>query len=137
MTIVPAYDLPLGAKAQGRSADATRRKALASADISEKPIRPTAPFKGRDDNLRGPEILTVLLDINISCTFYMPYLTMAPTTILGADPFADPDHISGNTEYDEGSTLPVGRDASLTLATDSLIVLGRRQRLHLRLLSKS
>lgn len=50
---------------------------------------------------------------------------MAPTTIPGADPFADPDRISDNTEYDEGSTLPVGRDASLTLATDSLIVLGR------------
>ncbi len=54
----------------------------------------------------------------------MPYLTMAPTTKRGADPFADPDHISDDTDYDEGSTLPVGRDASLTLATDSLIVLG-------------
>ena len=120
------------------SADATRRKApLASADISEKPTRPTAPFKGLDVLLGGLKFLTVLLDINISCTFYRPYLTMAPTTISGADPFADPDHISDNTEYDEGSTLPVGRDASLTLATDSLIVLGRQQRLRIRVLSKS
>ena len=62
---------------------------------------------------------------------------MAPTTIPGADPFADPDHVSDSTEYEEGSTLPVGRDASLTLATDSLIVLGKQQRLHSRVLSKS
>ena len=114
------------------AADGTRRKApLASADISEKPIRPTAPFKGLDDDdLFGGLIsqIAVFLDINISCTFYMPSLTMAPTTIPGADPFADPDRISHSTEYDEGSTLPVGRDASLTLATDSLIVLGRQQR---------
>ena len=67
----------------------------------------------------------------------MPSLTMAPTTIPGANPFADPDHISDNPEYDEGSTLPVGRDASLTLATDSLIVLGRQQILCLRVLFKS
>ena len=62
---------------------------------------------------------------------------MALTTIPGADPFADPDHIADNNEYEEGSTLPVGRDASLTLATDSLIVLGRQQRFHSRVLSKS
>ena len=67
----------------------------------------------------------------------MPSLTMASTTILGANPFADPDHNVDNTEYDEGSTLPVGRDASLTLATDSLIVLGRQRRLRLRVLSKN
>ena len=54
MTIVPAYDRPFRGKAQGWSADATRRKApLASADISEKPIRPTAPFKGLDDIFGG------------------------------------------------------------------------------------
>lgn len=61
----------------------------------------------------------------------MPFLTMASTTTPGANPFADPDHNADNSEYDEGSTLPVGRDASLTLATDSLIVLGRQQRVHL------
>ena len=138
LTIVPAYDLPLGSKPRVGLPRLTRRKApLASADISEKPIRPTAPFKSPDGRLWGPDILTVLLDINISCTFYMPYLTMAPKIIPGANPFVDPDHISDNTEYDEGSTLPVGRDASLTLATDSLIVLGRQQRLHLMVLSRS
>ena len=67
----------------------------------------------------------------------MPSFTMAPTTIPSANPFADPDQIADNTEYDEGSTLPVGRDASLTLATDSLIVLGRQQRVRLRVPSKS
>ena len=54
MAIVPAYDLPSGLKLRDRSADATRRKApLASADISEEPIRPTAPFKGLDDVCGG------------------------------------------------------------------------------------
>lgn len=44
--------------------------------------------------------------------------------IIESDPFADPTHASENYEYAEASTLPVGRNASLTLATDSLIVLG-------------
>lgn len=51
---------------------------------------------------------------------------MAPSSVADSDPFADPHQISGDPEYVEASTLPVGRDASLTLATDSLIVLGRR-----------
>ena len=41
-----------------------------------------------------------------------------------SDPFSDPPHASNNYGYAESSTLPVGRNASLTLATDSLIVLG-------------
>ncbi|KAK3176354.1 hypothetical protein OEA41_007677 [Lepraria neglecta] len=48
---------------------------------------------------------------------------MAPSTIPRSDPFADPIRMSENSEYAAGDTLPVGRDASLTLATDSLIVL--------------
>lgn len=51
---------------------------------------------------------------------------MAPSSVAGSDPFVDPGQGSENPEYAEASTLPVGRDASLTLATDSLIVLGRR-----------
>ncbi len=49
---------------------------------------------------------------------------MAPASVAESDPFADPSHMSQDHEYGEASTLPVGRNASLTLATDSLIVLG-------------
>lgn len=50
---------------------------------------------------------------------------MPAMSIAGIDPFADPIH---NDEalhhtHGEGSILPVGRSASLTLATDSLILL--------------
>ena len=51
-----------------------------------------------------------------------PSLTSMPTE--GSDPFADPAPSPGDDTYAEGSTLAVGRGASLTLATDSLIVLG-------------
>lgn len=54
---------------------------------------------------------------------------MAPTSSTDTDPFADPDNVPGDHDYTEGWTLPVGRSASLTLATDSLIVLGME---HLR-----
>lgn len=53
---------------------------------------------------------------------------MAPksvqTSVASSDPFSDSIHTSEDYEYAVGSTLHVGRDASLTLATDSLIVLG-------------
>ena len=49
---------------------------------------------------------------------------MAPTSLTGSDPFVDPVNVAGVDDYIEGWTLPVGRSASLTLATDSLIVLG-------------
>ncbi|KAK4690401.1 sphingosine kinase, partial [Lecanoromycetidae sp. Uapishka_2] len=52
---------------------------------------------------------------------------MAPTAVPSSDPFSDPVHTSEDHEYAEGSTLHVGRDASLTLATDSLIVLAERK----------
>lgn len=54
---------------------------------------------------------------------------MAPASSVDSDPFADPDNAAGDHDYTEGWTLPVGRSASLTLATDSLIVLGMQ---HLR-----
>ena len=50
---------------------------------------------------------------------------MAPSSVAGNDPFADPERVSADRDYAEASTLPVGRNASLTLATDSLIVLGK------------
>ena len=49
---------------------------------------------------------------------------MAPPSVAESDPFADPGQTPNDQEYAEASTLPVGRNASLTLATDSLIVLG-------------
>ena len=41
------------------------------------------------------------------------------------DPFADPTNSDNGHHFVEDSTLSVGRNASLTLGTDSLIVLGR------------
>ena len=49
---------------------------------------------------------------------------MAPTSLADSDPFVDPVNIANDHDYTDGWTLPVGRSASLTLATDSLIVLG-------------
>ena len=49
---------------------------------------------------------------------------MAPTSIADSDPFVDSVTTASDRDYTEGWTLPVGRSASLTLATDSLIVLG-------------
>ena len=40
------------------------------------------------------------------------------------DPFEDPISVEEQSDYGEESTLVVGRNASLTLGTDSLIVLG-------------
>ena len=42
---------------------------------------------------------------------------------VDSDPFADP-HLDGQGQFVTDSTLNVGRNASLTLGTDSLIVLG-------------
>ncbi|KAG8533332.1 uncharacterized protein KY384_002115 [Bacidia gigantensis] len=47
-------------------------------------------------------------------------------TEVGSDPFVDPVHLSEDRPNAEGSTLAVGRNASLTLATESLIVLGSK-----------
>ena len=51
------------------------------------------------------------------------------TTDISSNPFADPAASSStvNTSQlgSEDATLPVGRNASLTLGTDSLIVLGK------------
>jgi len=50
---------------------------------------------------------------------------MAPSSIAESDPFKDPVVPAVEHDFVGDSTLLVGRDASLTLATDSLIVLGR------------
>ena len=42
----------------------------------------------------------------------------------GSDPFEDPISVAEQSDFGEHSTLVVGRNASLTLGTDSLIVLG-------------
>ena len=61
------------------------------------------------------------------CTHVRKYFfPMAPDSIADSDPFADPAHRRTASGEVEGATLPVGRTASLTLATDSLIVLGRQ-----------
>lgn len=49
---------------------------------------------------------------------------MAPTSLSDSDPFVDPVNPANDHDYTEAWTLPAGRSASLTLATDSLIVLG-------------
>ena len=49
---------------------------------------------------------------------------MASTSLIESDPFVDPVNPTSDHDYTEGQTLPVGRSAYLTLATDSLIVLG-------------
>ena len=49
---------------------------------------------------------------------------MAPTSLADSDPFVDPINSVSDDDYTDAWTLPVGRSASLTLATDSLIVLG-------------
>lgn len=51
---------------------------------------------------------------------------MATTSLADSDPFVDPVNTASDRVYTEAWTLPVGRSASLTLATDSLIVLGRQ-----------
>ena len=52
---------------------------------------------------------------------------MTTPSLSDSDPFTSHSNLaSSDGEYVEGATLPVGRDASLTLATDSLIVLGMR-----------
>ena len=50
---------------------------------------------------------------------------MTTTSLSDSDPFASDSNLAPSEgDYIEGATLPVGRDASLTLATDSMIVLG-------------
>lgn len=44
--------------------------------------------------------------------------------IITANPFDDPSIHSSQQDHEDISTLEVGRNASLTLGTDSLIVLG-------------
>ena len=54
---------------------------------------------------------------------------MSDPDLITADPFADPSVHSSQHDPAEDSTLEVGRNASLTLGTDSLIVLGEAYRL--------
>ena len=49
-------------------------------------------------------------------------------TTIDRDPFTDPIHTVEDGSHVEGATLAVGRDASLTLATESLVVLGELDR---------
>ena len=49
---------------------------------------------------------------------------MATPSIADSDPFKDPVTPTEDNDRGAASTLVVARDASLTLATDSLIVLG-------------
>lgn len=50
---------------------------------------------------------------------------MARVSSIENDPFVDPASDGEEPDDIEEITLPVGRNASLTLGTDSLIVLGR------------
>ena len=72
-----------------------------------------------------PSFSPAFVDHAHSCHIKLP---MAPESVTASDPFADLTHPVEDPGYAENSTLPVGRDASLTLATDSLIVLGRHFR---------
>ena len=49
---------------------------------------------------------------------------MAATTAEGENPFADPIDFDGSNNDLADNTLVVSRDVSLTLGTDSLVVLG-------------
>ena len=59
---------------------------------------------------------------------------MAPPSIAGSDPFRDPVAPLEAGDGTDSSTLVVARDASLTLATDSLIVLGKTPQILTRLI---
>jgi hypothetical protein len=56
-----------------------------------------------------------------ACVWEEESMTMEPN--VDSDPFADP-HVDDDAQFVVDSTLNVGRHASLTLGTDSLIVLG-------------
>ena len=59
---------------------------------------------------------------------------MSEADLITANPFADPSVHSSQHDFDDIYTLEVGRHASLSLGTDSLIVLGMRSMLDLGLL---
>ena len=48
-------------------------------------------------------------------------------TAIYSDPFTDPIDAVEDDSYVEEATLSVGRNASLTLATESLVVLGKQR----------
>lgn len=50
---------------------------------------------------------------------------MAPSSVANSDPFRDPIRSISEHGGIGDSTLAVARNASLTLATDSLVVVGR------------
>ena len=50
---------------------------------------------------------------------------MISGNLTDSNPFADPSIHENQRDLAEESTLTVGRNASLTLGTDSLIVLGQ------------
>ena len=56
---------------------------------------------------------------HISC------ISMSSGNQIESDPFADPSVSGSQHDLAQDATLIVGRNASLTLGTDSLIVLGR------------
>ena len=53
------------------------------------------------------------------------YISMNAGDQIESDPFADPSVSGSQHDVAQDATLIVGRNASLTLGTDSLIVLGR------------
>jgi len=77
-----------------------------------------------ESSIPGACLLRALTEHAHNTEYLLPQFSMAPISVADSDPFSDPIHYSEDHEYAEGSTLHVGRNASLTLATDSLIVLG-------------
>ncbi|KAL9098204.1 MAG: hypothetical protein Q9163_006093 [Psora crenata] len=74
---------------------------------------------------KKPAIAQELLKISLKFTSErMDAVTKASMSIADSDPFVDPTHAVEWSTYVEDTTLAVGRNASLTLATDSLIVFG-------------
>ena len=77
-----------------------------------------------ESSIPGACLYRALKDHAHHTEYLLTHSSMAPTFVADSDPFSDPIHYSEDHEYADGSTLHVGRNASLTLATDSLIVLG-------------
>ena len=50
---------------------------------------------------------------------------MTSEASIDSDPFADTNVTDNQHDFPDDATLVVGRNASLTLGTDSLIILGR------------
>ena len=88
--------------------------------------RRPSPFSLLPASSRPGFFSVLLLSAHYDHTNYL-YAIMTSSSLSDSDPFASESNLaSSDGEYVEGATLPVGRDASLTLATDSLIVLGMK-----------